>query len=114
MAALTPFRPAGPTVVVVAAAVPGGAVQALVNSDAQLNQNYVLTNSGANIAFIAMGPTKATAEANCGIPTSTQAFPIYPLLNGSQVTISGPANAWFTGITTVTSATVYVTPGYGQ
>ena len=114
MSALTPFRPAGPTVVVAAAAAAPGAVQCVVLSDQQLNQNYVMTNSGANIAFIAMGPTKATAEANCGLPTSTQAFPVYPLLNGSQVTISGPANAWFTGITTVTSCTVYVTPGYGQ
>lgn len=114
MSALTPFRPAGPTVLIAAAAVAPDAKIVNVNSDGQLNQNYVLTNIGSNPAFVAMGATKADAESKAGVPTTTQAFPVYPLLNGSQVTITGPANAWFTAITTITAATVFVTPGYGQ
>lgn len=84
------------------------------STELQPNQNYVITNSGANVAFISIGSNSANSAQGCGIPSITQSFPVYPVLNGSQITITGPQNAWFTGITTVTACTVYVTPGYGQ
>jgi hypothetical protein len=112
MAALTPFRPNGPTIVVNAASTPPAPTQCL--SDESLLQNYVMTNVGSVVVFMTMGANQGEASADSAVPVAGSPQEVYPLLNGSQVTITGPQNAWFTGITSVTAATVYVTPGYGQ
>lgn len=114
MAALTPFRQTGPTINVFAVSSAPPAQQA-VSVEPQPNQNYVMTCSGGSPAFVASGANAQQALQNCARPTVTGASSVYILLNGSQVTISGPANAFFTAICGgVTGVDVYITPGYGQ
>ena len=113
MSALTPFRQAGPTVIITAAVTAPAAVQVLMNEGVG-NQQYVLTNSGANIAVMAMGQNQTQCIQNAGTPQPGAPTQTYPLLNGSQVTITGPQNAWFTGTTVTGTSAVYITPGYGQ
>ena len=119
MSALTPFRVSGPTIGITCSVTAAPASVQCLNTEPVGNQQYVLSNFGANSAFVAIGTNAQQAQQNSGNPsttnpTTTQNPTVYPLLNGSQVTITGPQNAWFTG-TCVTGATaVYITPGYGQ
>ena len=78
------------------------------------NQQYILTNTGNNAAFVAMANNQDAAIRNAVVPTSQIPQGVYPLLNGSQVTITGPQNAWFSAVTQVSNAPVWITPGYGQ
>ncbi len=75
-------------------------------------QQYVLTNVGSVTVFVAWGSDADHATRRAIIPTST-ATRTYPLLAGTQVVVTGPLNAYFTGITSSGTAIVYVTPGIG-
>jgi hypothetical protein len=113
MSALIPFRQTGPTVTIVAGTSDGEAQQA-VSTEQIGNQQYILTNTGSNPAAVCMAPTEDAALRGCILPTVQLAQNVYILLNGSQITITGPQDAWFAAITTTGSSQVWITPGYGQ
>lgn len=75
---------------------------------------YVLTNAGTVLVFVAWGTSSAEASATAVNPASA-ASRVYPLLPGSQITMSGaPANGWFTAVAASSTAQIYVTPGCGE
>lgn len=76
-------------------------------------QQYILTNIGNVPAFIGWGSAAAIATLNATVPTATQTR-CYCLLPMSQVAITGPITAYFTGITSSGTAIIYVSPGYGE
>lgn len=109
---MSAFEVQGKTVTFTGAASPPTAVQCPSNNDVQ-SPNYILTNIGLVGVFVGWGQTAAMAALNAVIPTGTAQYGYY-LLPGSQVTISGPPNAFFTGATASSTSIVYVTPGYGE
>lgn len=106
------FRPNGPTVFVLCSTAAQPAVQA-PSAENVATQNYVVTNNGTVIAFLSMQQSSTAALSAATTPSQGVTSSVYPVLNGSQVTLTGPPNAWFSAIGTATSA-IYVTPGYGQ
>jgi hypothetical protein len=72
---------------------------------------YEVQNPSNVTVFLGYGTTLAEASNNAVVVTSTGYG--YPLLPGTDKIISAPPNAFFTGITTAGTATVYVTPGEG-
>lgn len=116
MAALTPFRQSGKTRTFAVQAGPAATAYQVVSDDAVGNQQYVLTNTGSKTAFIGMGTTQGNALSAAVIPVQdTPGTLVYVMLSGSQVTITGPLNAWFAGLCAGTDTSViWVTPGYGQ
>ena len=83
-------------------------------STAGFSQQYVITNAGANLAFITAASTVAQATSTCVVPVAggpTETLPVLPL---SQVSVTYSANAWFCGITTGGTSVIYVTPGVGE
>lgn len=118
MAALTPFDQQGPTLTFAV----GGAAstpQRAPSADSVGNQQYVLTNSGTKLCFVGMGANAGQATANTVAPVEPQAVgyiaQCYPVLAGSQVTITGQQNAFFSAICAGSdTTTLLVTPGYGQ
>ena len=100
------FRQSGPTVAVTAAAVAPLGVQAIAAYE-KGSQQYLITNSGGNVAFIGVGPTATEAQskaaANAGVP----------VLNVQQIILTGPQDAWFSGTTVTGTSSIFITPGYG-
>ena len=87
-------------------------VQAVSNqSPAQQNQ-YLVVNTGVNLAFISYATTSATATTNCVVPTGTSQ-PVVPVLAGSAVIFTTAGQAFFCGITSSGTSIVYVVPGNG-
>jgi len=109
----SPFQPLGPTVTFTAnlsGSIPTP-VQA-VGSAITLTQ-YIITNTGTVSVWVAYGNTSAAATTACVIPTSppnTNTIPILPL---AAYVVTLPPNYWFCGITSSSTAAVYVTPGLG-
>lgn len=107
-----PFQLQGLTVTFTGAATAPTPVQALGGAGTS-SQNYVVSNRGSVDVFMSCEATAAAATSSAVIPTGTgQRVHVIPYL--SQVTIGGPANAFFTGVTASGTAVVYVTPGEGQ
>lgn len=76
------------------------------------NQQYLLTNTDStNDCVVGWGQTAAEAQLAAAAGTSVQNC--YYLLARSQVVITGPARAYFSGITASSTAVVKVQPGYG-
>jgi len=73
---------------------------------------YRIINSGSVTVFLGYGNTAAGATANTAIITTTGTS--MPLLPGTDEVLSFVPNAYFTGITATSNATVYVTPGDGM
>lgn len=109
---MSAFEVQGKTITFAGAVTAPTAVQCDSANDVRSPQ-YVLTNIGLVGVFVGWGQTAAMAALNAVIPTGTSQYGYY-LLPGSQVTISGPPNAFFTGATASSTAIVYVTPGYGD
>lgn len=110
---MSAFEVQGNTVTFTGAATAPTAVQCVSNNGTRTPQ-YLLTNIGSVTVFVGWSTVNATvAELNSVVPTSTSTF-VYPLLAGSQVAISAPPDAFFSGITASGTAVVYVTPGYGE
>ena len=86
-------------------------VQATCGSGSLGNTQYLITNVGANYAFISYG-TSAIATANCVVPTGTATATV-PLLAGTQIVITTGAGSYFCGITTSGTSVIYLTPGVG-
>jgi hypothetical protein len=105
------FTPTGNTVTFTGViTTPPTPVQA-VSSTLGGNQ-YRILNSGSVTVFLGIGSTAANATANATTVVSTA--PAIPLLAGTDEILTFTPNAYFTGITSTSTAVVYITPGDGQ
>lgn len=104
------FEVQGNTVTFTADATQPTGVQAPSSNDVRSPQ-VMLTNAGTVDVFVGWGSTSDAAKANAILPTSTSRFGYY-LLSKTQVVISAPPEAFFTGVS-ASAAIVYVTPGAG-
>lgn len=104
------FTPTGNTVIFTANTTAPTPVQAVSNT---LGGNqYRILNSGTVTVFMGIGSTSALATANAVVIVSTgQAIPI---LAGTDEILTFTPNAYFTGITSSSTAVVYITPGDGS
>ena len=104
------FTPTGNTVTFTANTSAATPVQA-VSTTLGGNQ-YRILNSGTVTVFMGVGSTSALATANATVVTST-ALAI-PLLAGTDEILTFSPNSYFTGITSSSTAVVYLTPGDGS
>ena len=104
-----PFTPSGNSVVFTAATSAPTAVQA-VSSTLGGNQYRVL-NSGSVTVFMGVGTSASDAVNNATFLTTTNLS--IPLLAGTDEILTFPPNAYFSGITSTSTAVVYITPGDG-
>lgn len=104
------FTKTGNTVAFVASTSAPTPVQAL--STTLGGNNYRIINSGTVTVFLGYGQDSAGATANTAVVTSTSTS--IPLLPGTDEILSFVPNAYFTGITSSGSATVYIVPGDGM
>lgn len=103
------FQKTGNTVAFIAATTAPTPVQA-VSTTLGGNQ-YRIINSGSVTVFLGYGSTAALATAAATVvTTSGEAIPLLP---GTDEILTFVPNAYFTGITASSTATVYVTPGDG-
>lgn len=103
------FTKMGNTVVFTAATTAPTPVQALSSS---LGGNqYRIINNGNVVVFLGYGSTSADAANNALVVSSSQAA--FPLLPGTDEILTFVPNAYFTGITSSGTASVYITPGDG-
>ena len=104
------FTKTGNTVVFTAAASAPTPIQA-VSTTLGGNQ-YRIINAGSVTVFLGYGTDGISANSNAAIITTTGTS--IPLLPGTDEVLSFVPNAYFTGITATSNATVYVTPGDGM
>ena len=104
------FTKTGNTVVFTANVAAPTAVQA-VSTTLGGNQ-YRIINAGSVTVFLGYGTTSSDASNNATVITSTGLS--YPLLAGTDEILTFQPNAYFTGITSSGTATIYVTPGDGM
>ena len=103
------FTKTGNTVVFTAATTAPTPVQA-VSSTLGGNQ-YRIINAGSVTVFLGYGIDGASANSNAAIITSTGTS--IPLLPGTDEILSFVPNAYFTGVTATSNATIYITCGDG-
>jgi hypothetical protein len=72
---------------------------------------YRVINAGTGIVFLGYGTTAVDANSSAQLVTSSQAA--FPLLPNTDEILTFVPNAYFTGITSSGTATVYITPGDG-
>ncbi len=106
---MTPFQPMGKGVTFTGATNAPTAVKCESDNGA-MAQQYVLVNTGAVNVFFGWGQSADMAAARSVIPTGTPSYG-YCVLAGTKEVITGPANAYFTGITGSSTAICYVYPG---
>ena len=103
------FLPTGNSVAFIAATTAPTPVQAI--SVGLGSTQYRFINSGSVTVFLGIGINAAGATANAVVISTTA--PSMPLLPGTDEIITFAPNAYFTGITSTATASVYVTPGDG-
>ena len=106
---LNAFTKTGNTVTFLAATSAPTPVQC-VSSTLGGNQ-YRIINAGTVTVFLGYGTTASDAT-NAATVVSTTA-PAFPLLPNTDEILTFVPNAYFTGITASSNATVYITPGDG-
>lgn len=106
---LNAFTKTGNTVTFLAATSAPTPVQC-VSSTLGGNQ-YRIINAGTVTVFLGYG-TSASDANNAATVVSTTA-PAFPLLPNTDEILTFVPNAYFTGITASSNATVYITPGDG-
>lgn len=109
---MNPFEIQGKTVTFTGATSAPSTVQCVSSNDTRSPQ-YMLTNIGNVDVWVSYSSVTSQATLNAVIPTGTSQFGVWVLAR-TQVVISGPPDAFFTGITASGTAIVYVTPGYGE
>ena len=72
---------------------------------------YRIINSGSVTVFLGYGTSASDAGNNAVVVTTTGLA--FPLLAGTDEILTFVPNAYFTGITASSNATVYITPGDG-
>ena len=104
------FTPLGNTIVFTAATSAPTPVQAVSNT---LGGNqYRIINSGNVVVFLGLGNTSTNATTNTAVISTTgQSIPLLP---GTDEILTFVPNAYFTGITSTSTAVIYVTPGDGM
>jgi Na+/phosphate symporter len=104
------FTKTGNTVVFTAATSAPTPVQC---SSTTLGGNqYRIINAGSVTVFLGYGILSTDASNNAVVVTSTgNAF---PLLAGTDEILTFVPNAYFTGITSSSTASIYITPGDGM
>jgi len=104
------FTKTGNTVVFTAATSAPTPVQC---SSTTLGGNqYRIINAGSVTVFLGYGMTSADAANSAVIVTSSGSA--FPLLAGTDEILTFIPNAYFTGITGSSTASVYITPGDGM
>ena len=103
------FTPLGNTVTFTAATAAPTPVQALSTTIG--GNQYRIINNGTVIVFLGLGTTSSLANSNAAIISTTGSS--IPILPGTDEILSFVPNAYFTGITSSGTATIYVTPGDG-
>jgi len=104
------FTPTGNTVTFTANTSAPTPVQAVSNT---LGGNqYRILNSGTVTVFMGIGGTSAASTSNAAVVTTTGAA--IPILAGTDEILTFTPNAYFTGITSSSTAVVYITPGDGS
>ena len=103
------FTPLGNTVTFTAATTAPAPVQA---AGATLGPNqYRIVSTASVVVFLGIGTTSALATSNAVVLTSSGGA--IPLLPSTDEILTFQPNAWFTGITSSGSGSVYITPGDG-
>jgi hypothetical protein len=72
---------------------------------------YRVINTGTVTVFLGYGQDAANATTNANVVTSSG--PSFPLLPSTDEILTFVPNAYFTGITSSGTATIYITPGDG-
>jgi Na+/phosphate symporter len=103
------FTKTGNTVVFTAATSAPTPVQAL--STTLGGNQYRIINSGLVTVFLGYGTASGDATNSATVVTTTG--PAYPILAGTDEILTFVPNAYFTGITSSSTAAVYITPGDG-
>ena len=103
------FTKTGNTVVFTAAVTAPTPVQAL--STTLGGNQYRIINSGSVTVFLGYGVASGDATNSAVVVTSTG--PAYPILAGTDEILTFVPNAYFTGITSSSTAVVYITCGDG-
>jgi len=106
---LNAFQKMGNTVVFTANTTPPTPVQA--TSSPNNGNQYRVINTGSVTVFLGYGNDAANASAAAAIVTTTG--PAFPILPNTDEILTFVPNAYFTGITSSGSATIYITPGDG-
>lgn len=112
---MQPFTPTGPTIMV-AAATSAPQPTRCVSGGSINSYTYRVANPEANeTIWYSMEETPQNALANAAIPTGggTNAKSAMPLPAGGVEVVRGPQGAFFSGITRVAAANLFVTPGDG-
>jgi hypothetical protein len=104
------FTKTGNTVVFTAATSAPTPIQA-VSTTLGGNQ-YRIINAGSVTVFLGYGDSSVGATANTAVVTTTGKS--IPLLPGTDEVLSFVPNAYFTGITSTSTAAVYIVPGDGM
>jgi hypothetical protein len=104
------FTKTGNTVVFTASTTAPTPVQAL--STTLGGNQYRIINSGLVTVFLGYGSISGDAGNNATVVTTTG--PAYPILAGTDEILTFVPNAYFTGITSSSTAVVYITPGDGM
>jgi len=104
------FTKTGNTVVFTAAVTAPTPVQAL--STTLGGNQYRIINSGLVTVFLGYGTASGDATNSATVVTTTG--PAYPILAGTDEILTFVPNAYFTGITSSSTAVVYITPGDGM
>ncbi len=102
-----PFYTEGQTIAITGATTAPTGVQAIGNS----SESYLISNSGAVVAFLGVGQSAAAAATNAAAVTS--AGTAIPLLPGMSRVFNFPDSSYFSVSTSSSTAVVYVTPGSG-
>lgn len=103
------FTKSGNTVAFIAATTAPTAVQC---SSTTLGGNqYRIINSGTVTVFLGYGTSASDAGNNAVAVTTTGSS--FPLLAGTDEILTFVPNAYFTGVTSSGTASVYITPGDG-
>jgi len=103
------FTKTGNTVTFLAAGTAPTAVQCA--STTLGGNQYRIINAGSVTVFLGYGTTASDA-ANNAVVVSTTA-PAFPLLPNTDEILTFVPNAYFTGVTSSGTATIYITPGDG-
>lgn len=110
MSVSAPFTPSGNTVVFTAATSAPTPVQALSNTIG--GNQYRILNAGLVTVFLGLGASASAATSNAAVVSTTASS--IPLLPGTDEILTFVPNAYFTGITSSSTALVYITPGDGD
>jgi len=110
MSVSAPFSPSGNTVTFTATTSAPTPVQAISNT---LGGNqYRVINSGNVLVFLGFGTT--SAQASNGAVAVTSTGNAIPILAGTDEILTFTPNAYFTGVSSSSTAVVYITPGDGS